>query len=57
MNKKKNPAAVKLGKLAKGVPKNYSKSELERRTKRLLEAKQNLLNETPSATGPNHPKN
>ena len=29
----KNPAAVALGRLAKGVPKKYSAAEIERRSK------------------------
>lgn len=33
----KNPAAVALGKMAKGVPKNFSASERKRRRK-LMEA-------------------
>ncbi len=35
----KNPAAVALGKLGKGKPKKYSKEEIKKRTKRLLDAK------------------
>lgn len=37
MSSKKNPAAVALGKLAKGVPKTLSKAEIKRRTKRLID--------------------
>lgn len=33
----KNPAAVALGKMAKGVPKNFSRAERARR-KKLMEA-------------------
>lgn len=33
----KNPAAVALGKMAKGVPKNFSRAELARR-KKLMDA-------------------
>ena len=33
----KNPAAVALGKMAKGVPKNFSRAELARRRK-MMEA-------------------
>jgi hypothetical protein len=36
---KPNPAAVALGKLGKGHPKNFSKAELARRTKRLADAR------------------
>lgn len=32
----KNQAAVALGKLAAGIPKNYTKAELKRRTERLV---------------------
>ena len=35
----KNPAAVALGKMAKGVPKNYTAAELARRKKRLADAR------------------
>lgn len=35
----KNPAAVALGKLASGKPKNYTAAELARRKKRLAEAR------------------
>ena len=34
----KNPAS-ELGKMARGVPKKYSKSEIAKRTKRLAEAR------------------
>lgn len=36
---RKNPAAVALGKLAAGKPKDYSKAELKRRADRLAEAR------------------
>lgn len=36
--KEKNPAAVALGKLAAGKKKKYSKAEIAKRTKRILEA-------------------
>jgi hypothetical protein len=42
-NKVKNPAAVALGKLGAGKPKNYSKEELARRTARLKGLKKTLL--------------
>jgi hypothetical protein len=35
----KNPAAVTLGKLAKGKPKRYSKEEIKKRTERLKRAR------------------
>ena len=35
----KNAAAVALGKLAKGHPKKFSQAELDRRAKRLVEAR------------------
>lgn len=38
MTKPKNPAAVALGKLAKGKPKNFSPEELARRTKIIQKA-------------------
>ena len=34
-----NRAAQALGRLAKGVPKSYTPSEIEARTKRLVEAR------------------
>jgi hypothetical protein len=34
-----NKAAQALGRMARGVPKNYSKAELARRAKRLAEAR------------------
>lgn len=34
----KNKAAAALGRLAKGVPKKFSKAEIERRTKRIKQA-------------------
>jgi hypothetical protein len=34
-----NKAAQSLGRLARGVPKNYSRAEIARRTKRLAEAR------------------
>jgi hypothetical protein len=36
-----NHAAQALGRLAKGVPKQFSSAELERRKKRLAEARAN----------------
>jgi len=39
MTPSKNPAAVKLGQLAAGKPKNYSAAELSRRKKRLASAR------------------
>jgi hypothetical protein len=42
-NKVKNPAAVALGKLGAGKPKNYSKEELAKRTARLKGLKKTLL--------------
>jgi hypothetical protein len=42
-NKVKNPAAVALGKLGAGHPKNYSKEELAKRTARLKGLKKTLL--------------
>jgi hypothetical protein len=39
----KNPAAVALGRLAKGRPKKYSKEELAKRTVRLNEARRKAL--------------
>ena len=36
----KNKAASALGKLAKGKPKNLTKAEIARRTKRLAEARE-----------------
>jgi hypothetical protein len=35
----KNPAAVALGKLGAGKPKNYSAEEIKRRTERLKAAR------------------
>lgn len=35
----KNQSAVALGKLAKGVPKNFSAAEIARRKKRLADAR------------------
>jgi len=32
----KNPAAVALGKLARGVPKNFSAEEIEKRRQRII---------------------
>ena len=37
MSQTKNPAAVALGKLAKGHPKHFSQAELARRRDRMLE--------------------
>ena len=37
--KPKNPAAVSLGKLARGVPKSFTQAELDRRRKRLADAR------------------
>jgi hypothetical protein len=34
-----NKAAQSLGRLARGVPKKYSSAEIQRRTKRLAEAR------------------
>jgi hypothetical protein len=39
----KNPAAVALGKLGAGKPKNYSAEELKRRTARLKAARKSIL--------------
>jgi hypothetical protein len=39
----KNPAAVALGKLGAGKPKNYSAEELKRRTERLKAARKSIL--------------
>jgi hypothetical protein len=36
----KNPAAVALGRMAKGKKKNYSPEEIARRTARLAEARE-----------------
>jgi Superinfection immunity protein len=41
-NKVKNPAAVALGKLGAGHPKNYSKEELAKRTARLKSLKKTI---------------
>ena len=35
----KNPAAVALGKLAKGHPKNFSREEIAKRVARLADAR------------------
>lgn len=37
--KRKNPAAVALGKLAKGVSKTLSDAEIARRTAKIIEAR------------------
>jgi hypothetical protein len=37
----KNPAAVALGKLAKGKPKKFSKAEIKRRTELLIASRRN----------------
>lgn len=39
----KNPAAVALGKLAKGVAKTLSKAEIDRRTAKIIEARRRHL--------------
>jgi hypothetical protein len=36
-----NKAAQQLGRMARGVPKNFSPSEIERRKKRLAAARKN----------------
>jgi len=36
---KLNKAAQALGRLGKGIPKNYTEEEIEKRTKRLTEAR------------------
>jgi hypothetical protein len=36
-----NKAAQSLGRMARGVPKNFSPAELERRSKRLAQARKN----------------
>jgi hypothetical protein len=40
----KNPAAVALGRLAKGIPKTYTQAERERRKQRLAEARKKRWN-------------
>lgn len=52
----KNPAAVALGKMAKGVPKNYSAAEIERRSKILagINARKRKASKTRKSRMPNH---
>lgn len=40
---KPNKAAQALGRLARGKPKNYSREERERRTRRIVEARRKFL--------------